>query len=82
VKPSKPSLYGVQLGAFRSARNAEALAEKLRGQFEGILVEQFPGGETPYRVRIGSPSLAAAKQVRERLAKQGIASFLILPGSR
>jgi cell division protein FtsN len=75
--------YTVQVGAFKSSVKAEALAGKLEKQFAEVFVAEVPEADTPYRVRIGHLSnLAAARQLKQKLTKQGIDSFIVLPSAR
>jgi cell division septation protein DedD len=81
-RDARPS-YSVQVGAFRSSEKADSLMGKLQKQFDEVFVEETPGAVTPYRVRIGPlPTLAVAKQIRQRLTQRGIESFVVLPASR
>ena len=83
AKRDARSAYSVQVGAFRSSVKAETLVQKLQKQFEEVFMEETPDAITPYRVRIGPlPTLAAARQLKQRLSSRGIDSFIVLPASR
>jgi cell division septation protein DedD len=75
--------YSVQVGAFRSIAKAEALAGKLERKFTEVFVAEIAETDAPYRVRIGHlQNLTAAKQLKQKLTKQGVDSFIVLPSAR
>ena len=75
--------YTVQVGAFSSSVNADALAMDLKKNFEGVFVDEAPDGPTPYRVRVGRLSTqAAAKRIQSKLKVHGFDGFVVTPDSR
>ncbi len=74
--------YTVQVGAFRSSANAEALVVELKKKFEGVFLDKASSGRTPYRVRVGKwPTLAAARRLQSKLSEQGFDSYVVPPNS-
>jgi cell division septation protein DedD len=74
--------YSVQVGAFGSSPNAEALAAELKKKFEAVFVDKAPSGRTPYRVRVGKvSSFAAARQIQTKLMEAGFGAFVVPPDS-
>ena len=75
--------YTVQVGAFSSSANAEALAMDLKKNFEGVFVDEAPDGPTPFRVRVGRLSTqAAAQRIQSKLKVHGLDGFVVTPDGR
>ncbi len=64
--------FSLQVGAFIYKDNAEALKRKLRRKYRNVYISKF---ETPhqtyYRVRIKARSLESAKEIAQKLLKEG-----------
>ncbi len=77
--PASVGGFSVQLGAFTARARAESLREALsRDGAEAIIVETVLGGETFYRVRVGSyPDRAAARAAAQRFAARGYRALVI-----
>jgi cell division septation protein DedD len=82
AKPSS-SFYSIQVGAFASSANAEALVSELKSKsFEEVFIDKADSGKTPYRVRVGRlQTSGAARQLQGKLSDQGFDSFLVSPNS-
>jgi cell division septation protein DedD len=79
---SSRAFYSVQVGAFDSSANADALIGELKSKFEGAYVDTAPTGRTPFRVRIGRLSdIVAARQLQGRLEDLGFDSFVVFTNS-
>ena len=80
--PEQVRFYTIQVGAFGSAVNAEALAAELKMKFDGVFVDKGASGSTPYRVRVGRLSrLGAAQQLQTKLMEEGFDSFIVPPAA-
>ena len=71
--PASEAGFSVQLGAFTMRARAEALRDAARREgADAVVVETVVGGETFYRVRVGSYSdRVAARAAAQRLATRG-----------
>lgn len=72
-----PSAWAVQVGSFRSSKNAEALVEQLKtAGFPAFLVPPDEHAKTLYRVRVGplldkEKAVALGERIREQLGFKG-----------
>jgi hypothetical protein len=81
--PKANPFYTVQVGAFGNSVNAEVLAMDIKKNFEGVFVDEAPGGPTPFRVRVGRLStLAAARRIQSKLKVHGFDGFVVTPDAR
>jgi rare lipoprotein A len=71
--PASPLKFSVQVGAFVSRENAEAMRKRLEREVAGAYITPF---ETPqqvyYRVRVRANTRAAAEEIARRLADRGL----------
>lgn len=74
-----PFLYYVQVGAFRSAEEAEALRARLALQgFEAKISEREQAGQRVHRVRLGPfPNRVEAEVMQERLKAKAFETALV-----
>ena len=74
-----PYSYYIQVGAFRTSNDADAMRAKLALQgFDAKVSEREQSGRTVYRVRLGPfDSKANAETMRSRLDKQGVENTLV-----
>jgi cell division protein FtsN len=80
AKPAvDPYSYYIQVGAFRTNNDADAMRAKLALQgFDAKVSEREQAGRTVYRVRLGPfDNKAGAETMRSRLDKQGIENTLV-----
>lgn len=80
TKPAAdPYSYFIQVGAFRTTNDADAMRAKLALQgFDAKVSEREQAGRTVYRVRLGPfDSKDGAETMRSRLDKQGIENTLV-----
>ncbi|HKK01447.1 MAG TPA: RlpA-like double-psi beta-barrel domain-containing protein, partial [Desulfuromonadales bacterium] len=72
--------FGVQIGAFTIAANAERLASKMRARYGAASVARgWVGSRLYYRVRVGHyQSLGAAESAKERFISSGFASSFVV----
>jgi cell division septation protein DedD len=74
--------YSIQVGAFGSAANAEALVTQLKKKFDGVFVDKAASGNAPYRVRVGRLSrFTAAKELQTKLMDEGFDAYIVPPGT-
>lgn len=74
-----PYSYFIQVGAFRTTNDADAMRAKLALQgFDAKVSEREQAGRTVYRVRLGPfDNKASAETMRSRLDKQGIENTMV-----
>ena len=74
-----PYSYFIQVGAFRTNNDADAMRAKLALQgFDAKVSEREQAGRTVYRVRLGPfDNKANAETMRSRLDKQGIENTMV-----
>lgn len=80
AKPAvDPYSYFIQVGAFRTSNDADAMRAKLALQgFDAKVSEREQSGRTVYRVRLGPfDNKAGAETMRSRLDKQSIENTLV-----
>ncbi len=80
AKPAvDPYSYFIQVGAFRTSKDADGLRAKLALQgFDAKVSEREQSGRTVYRVRLGPfDTKAAAETMRSRLDKQSVENTLV-----
>jgi len=76
--PPAEGTFAVQVGAFEYARAAENLKQKLEKKYSPVIVQEFAGAKTLYRVRIGQePDLQAAENLAAQLRKQDLKPFVV-----
>ena len=70
--------FSVQVGAFASRANAEALRQELADAFPSVYIEPFATPtQTYYRVRVRAAERADAERIAARLAAAGYPALLI-----
>jgi len=80
VPKREARFYTVQVGAFGTTTNAEALADELKKKFQGVFIDEAVDVRTPFRVRVGRVStLTAAKRIQSQLKAQGFDSYIVTP---
>ena len=77
--PLEPFIYWVQVGAFRTAEDAESQRAKLSlGGIETKLSERDQSGHTVYRVRVGPfDTREDGDKAKEKLDKAGLETALV-----
>lgn len=75
--PEQP-VYTLQVGSFRSERNARLLLEKLRSRYDDVFVQKHDERDlTFYRVRVGKFATdTSARSVERRLERDGYEPLL------
>lgn len=76
------SRFDVQIGSFASKSNAEALAQKAKGQGHDVyLSETTSNGKPFYRVRVkGSTTRETSQALAQKLESQGYPTMIVPPG--
>ena len=77
VTVETPTLYTVQVGAFKIQANAHAFLTELSRRYSGVSIQPPLPGRTLYRVQVGQfTDRQAAAQVQKQLQAQGINSYV------
>lgn len=72
------SLFTVQVGAFEKPDAATALVDRLKKQYDVVIIDQFARDRTLYRVRVGcAADRVAARQLERQLRADGFEPFIV-----
>jgi rare lipoprotein A len=76
--PKSSHRFSVQVGAFISKENAEALKLQIKKRYENVYISTFKtSNQVYYRVRVGAKSLVSAHEMARELLKQGFAVIVL-----
>ncbi|HYB69442.1 MAG TPA: SPOR domain-containing protein, partial [Candidatus Bathyarchaeia archaeon] len=75
---SKPRTFSVQIAAFRDAKQAGRLAERVKKSGYPADVRHMESANTPWAVRVGTyPTRDQAESARAALARKGFPGFIL-----
>lgn len=70
--------FSVQIGAFISRENAEALKLQIQKKYQNVYISTFKTShQVYYRVRVGAKSLISAHEIARELLRQGFAVIVL-----